>query len=152
MRRFLERCRKLTKKSPKHWCCTELGEENGRIHLHGIFWCEKELILKCWQYGYVYIGEYVNEKTIMYITKYMLKINEKRPDFKGKVLSSAGIGKGYLNRKDSISLFIFVILFPPFILPSFLMSLIAEKLVGTFVILFPPFILSSFLISLIAKS
>ena len=22
MRRFLERCRKLTKKSPKHWCCT----------------------------------------------------------------------------------------------------------------------------------
>ena len=101
MRLFLERCRKLTKKSPKHWCCTELGEENGRIHLHGIFWCEKELILKCWQYGYVYIGEYVNEKTIMYITKYMLKINEKRPEFKGKVLSSAGIGKGYLNRKDA---------------------------------------------------
>ena len=93
IRHFLERCRKLTKKSPKHWCCTELGEENGRIHLHGIFWCEKELILKCWQYGYVYIGEYVNEKTIMYITKYMLKINEKRPDFKGKVLSSAGIGQ-----------------------------------------------------------
>ena len=31
----------------------------------------------------------------------MLKINEKRTDFKGKVLSSAGIGKGYLNRKDA---------------------------------------------------
>ena len=37
----------------------------------------------------------------MYITKYMLKINEKRPEFKGKVLSSAGIGKGYLNRNDA---------------------------------------------------
>ena len=101
MRLFLERCRKKTGKSIKHWCCTELGEENSRIHLHGILWCDKSIIQQCWQYGYVYIGEYVNEKTIMYITKYMLKVNEKNPGFRGKVLSSAGIGKGYLSRRDA---------------------------------------------------
>jgi hypothetical protein len=35
-RRCLERIRKQTGKSLKHWCVTELGEENDRIHLHGI--------------------------------------------------------------------------------------------------------------------
>ena len=37
LRKFLERCRKKTGKSLKHWCVTELGEDRGRIHLHGIF-------------------------------------------------------------------------------------------------------------------
>ena len=37
LRRFLERVRKETKKSLRHWCVTELGEDNDRIHLHGIF-------------------------------------------------------------------------------------------------------------------
>ena len=31
----------------------------------------------------------------------MLKVNEKNPGFRGKVLSSAGIGKGYLSRRDA---------------------------------------------------
>ena len=43
----------------------------------------------------------MNEKTINYITKYMLKIDEKHPKFRGKVLCSAGIGSGYLKREDA---------------------------------------------------
>ena len=31
LRKFLERCRKKTGKSLKHWCVTELGEDRGRI-------------------------------------------------------------------------------------------------------------------------
>lgn len=103
LRRFLERCRKQTGKSIKHWCITELGEEKGRIHIHGIFFGQNinEIIKKNWKYGFIYIGQYVNEKTVMYITKYMFKVCEYNKLFKGKVLSSAGIGSGYVSRFDS---------------------------------------------------
>ena len=75
LRKFLERCRKKTGKSLKHWCVTELGEDRGRIHLHGIFFGNQaaELVIEKWKYGYVFIGNFVNEKTINYISKYMLK-------------------------------------------------------------------------------
>lgn len=103
LRRFLERVRKETGKSIKHWCITELGEEKGRIHIHGIFFGNEivEIIKKKWNYGFTYIGQYVNERTVMYITKYMFKTCEYNPLFKGKVLSSAGIGAGYVSRYDS---------------------------------------------------
>lgn len=103
LRRFLERCRKETGKSIKHWCITELGEEKGRIHIHGIFFGNEivDIIKKKWTYGFIYIGQYVNERTVMYITKYMFKKCEYNPLFKGKVLSSAGIGAGYVARFDS---------------------------------------------------
>lgn len=100
VRRFLERIRKLTKKSRKHWLITEKGEDYDRIHLHGIIWCEKPLI-KLWKYGFTYIGEYVNDKTINYITKYMLKEDEKHRGFQGKVMASAGIGSGYENSRNA---------------------------------------------------
>ena len=35
-RRFLERVRKETGKSLRHWAVTELGEKNDRIHINGI--------------------------------------------------------------------------------------------------------------------
>ena len=36
---MLERVRKLTGKSVKHWFITELGhEKTERLHLHGIVW------------------------------------------------------------------------------------------------------------------
>ena len=41
LRLFLERARKDTGKSIRHWCVTELGEEGDRIHLHGIFFGQK---------------------------------------------------------------------------------------------------------------
>lgn len=101
IRLFLERIRKKTNKSVKHWCITELGEKNGRIHLHGLFWCNPSLITECWQYGYVFIGRFVNERTIFYITKYMLKVNEHDKNFVGKILTSKGIGSGYTKRLDA---------------------------------------------------
>ena len=107
-RRFLERWRKKYKKSVRHWLVTELGG-NGteNIHIHGIIWTNepKETIDKIWGYGYTHIGDktnggYVNEKTINYIVKYVNKTDEKHPNYNSKILTSAGIGKQYLNRID----------------------------------------------------
>lgn len=102
LRLFLERCRKDTKKSIKHWCVTELGEGNDRIHLHGIFFGQKsaELIKKHWKYGFSFIGQFCNSRSINYMTKYMLKVDIKHPTFKQIVLASPGIGAGYIDRLD----------------------------------------------------
>lgn len=101
LRLFLERVRKETKKSIKHWCVTELGEERDRIHLHGIFFGQKsaELIRKHWKYGFIFIGDYCNTRSVNYMSKYMLKVDIKHPTFKQIVLASPGIGSGYFNRK-----------------------------------------------------
>ena len=98
VRRFLERVRKETGKSIRHWMITELGEKKGRIHLHGIVWADQELIKRHWKYGFVFIGTHVNEATIFYITKYMLKVNPNDKEFQGKILTSKGIGSGYMQR------------------------------------------------------
>lgn len=112
-RRFLEKWRKKYKVSVKHWLTTELGKRGTEnIHLHGIIWTENpEEIRNIWSYGFVrlstdkYKGRkgYVNEKTINYITKYVTKIDEKHKYYEPKILTSAGIGKGYLteiNKKE----------------------------------------------------
>ena len=101
---MLERIRKKTGKSIKHWFITEKGhEKTERIHLHGIVWGIglDALIRETWKYGFVFIGQYVTEKTINYITKYMYKKDEKHPTFIGKVLCSAGIGNQYIKRVDA---------------------------------------------------
>lgn len=106
VRRFLERWRKHYKKSLRHWLVTELGH-NGteNIHLHGIIWTNQpiELLDKYWQYGYTWKGNwkngklenYVNERTISYITKYIFKMDLKHPNYKPIILTSAGIGGNY---------------------------------------------------------
>lgn len=104
VRKFLERWRKQYTKSIKHWFITELGQRNTeRIHIHGIIWTNqsKELIEKKWQYGNVWIGDYVNEKTINYIVKYISKSDIIHKEYNPKVLTSPGIGKEYIKRKDS---------------------------------------------------
>lgn len=103
IRLWLERIRKRTKKSIKHWFITELGEENGRIHLHGIVWTNNKKDIEAWGYGYTYIGKFVNEKTINYITKYMLKLNPSDREFRAKVFCSPKIGIEYMYREDTIS-------------------------------------------------
>jgi hypothetical protein len=109
VRRFLERWRKKYKKSVKHWLVTELGG-NGteNIHLHGIIWTNEsdKTINDIWKYGYTWIGNnknggYVNEKTINYIVKYVNKVDEKHKEYNSRILTSAGIGKKYLDRIDS---------------------------------------------------
>ena len=103
VRHFLERWRKKFKKSIKHWLCTELGHENTeRIHLHGILFTNesKETIEKIWEYGIIWIGNYVNEKTINYIIKYIHKTDADHPKYTPKILTSSGIGKNYFDRLD----------------------------------------------------
>lgn len=102
LRLFLERVRKNTGKSMRHWCVTELGEDNDRIHLHGIFFGQRsaELIKKHWKYGFIFIGQYCNSRSVNYMTKYMLKVDIKHPTFKQIVLASPGIGSGYMDRPD----------------------------------------------------
>lgn len=112
VRRFLERWRKKHKKSVRHWLVTELGQNSTEnIHLHGIIWTNESLkeIEDRWQYGFIWPKpnseaektNYVNEKTINYITKYISKADDKHKEYKSKILTSAGIGRGYLSRPDS---------------------------------------------------
>lgn len=100
IRLFLERIRKDTKKSICHWLITEKGHEGTkRVHLHGIIWDDnaRTLVEKHWKYGYIFKGDYVNEKTINYIVKYITKLDNENKDYESKIYTSAGIGKNYLN-------------------------------------------------------
>ena len=103
VRRFLERWRKKYKKSLRHWLVTELGHNSTeRIHLHGIIFTDKpSMIKKFWKYGFVYLGEYVNIKTINYIVKYITKIDKEHKGYKPKILTSPGIGSNYINKPNS---------------------------------------------------
>jgi len=111
VRRFLERWRKKYKKSVRHWLVTELGHKGTEnIHLHGIIWTNEkfETIEKIWQYGWIYPRyesersiNFVNEKTVNYIIKYATKIDQQNKGFKGKILSSPGMGNSYIKRSDS---------------------------------------------------
>lgn len=103
IRRFLERVRKHTGKSIKHWFVTELGEEKDRLHLHGVLFNQKavEYCRKYWKYGHVFVGSYCNERTINYITKYMLKYDVKHKHYTQIVLASKGIGNQYFERLDA---------------------------------------------------
>lgn len=96
------------KKALKYWLIVELGHPNEnpnyksteRVHLHGIIWTNisKEEFEEIWKYGWVDFGEYVNEKSINYIVKYVTKCDEDHPNFIGQIFTSKGIGKGYIKR------------------------------------------------------
>lgn len=107
VRRFLERWRKKYKTSVKHWLITELGQPNKKhqgtenIHLHGIIFTNTpEAIRERWQYGFVYIGDYVSNRTINYCVKYYTKTDIIHKEYTAKILTSSGIGKNYINRID----------------------------------------------------
>lgn len=110
VRLWLERWRKIEKISIRHWLITELGHEGTEnIHIHGIVWTDKpEQIRSTWDYGWIWPRNkegwnknWVNEQTINYIIKYITKIDKNHETFKGKILTSPGIGKGYTKRYDS---------------------------------------------------
>lgn len=117
IRYFLENWRKEYGKSVRHWLITELGHKGTEnIHVHGIIWTEKtvEDIARKWEYGWVWKGigfankkgiityqNYVSEKTVNYITKYITKVDEKNTGFRGKIHCSKGIGNGYTSRYDA---------------------------------------------------
>ncbi len=104
VRRFLERWRKKYGVSVRHWLITELGQKNTeRIHLHGLLFTSvgKEEIEKIWKYGNVYIGDYVSEKTVNYMVKYVNKVDVLHKEYKPKMLTSQGMGKNYIDRYDA---------------------------------------------------
>lgn len=109
---FRERYRKEYGKSIRHWLVTELGH-NGteNIHLHGIIWTDISLekVEKIWQYGFMWKGQmkngkltnYINDKTITYITKYVSKTDTKHKHYKSIILTSPGIGSDYTKTYNS---------------------------------------------------
>lgn len=108
-RRFLERWRKKHKISVKHWLVTELGQgKHGKyrgtenLHLHGLlFTNEIEDITTIWKYGFVYIGEYVNNSTVNYSTKYFSKSDKLHPGYTAIILTSPGMGNNYLKSTNA---------------------------------------------------
>ncbi|AXH76974.1 MAG: replication initiator protein [Microviridae sp.] len=100
-RRFLERIRKQTKRSVKHWLVTELGHEaTEHLHLHGFIWTpDKALIENQWKYGFVWIGEYTNARTASYVTKYILKTDQQHKTYNPIILTSKGIGRAYIHTR-----------------------------------------------------
>lgn len=118
VKRFRERYRDKWGTSIRHWLITELGHEGTeRIHLHGIIWTDKNLehVEQIWKYGYMWKGtpihgakgkieykNYVNNRTVNYIMKYVHKVDEKHKEFRGKILTSPGIGANYMERTDWI--------------------------------------------------
>ena len=103
VRRYTERWRKKYGKTLRHWLVTELGHANTeRVHMHGIVWTDKvKDIGDIWKYGRIWIGEYVNAKTINYIVKYVNKVDQQHKTYNSKIFTSQGIGKEYINRRDS---------------------------------------------------
>ena len=102
IRRFLERWRKKHKKSIKHWLVTELGHTNTeRLHIHGILFNETEItneeLQSIWQYGITDTGKYCNQRTINYVVKYIMKIDNDHKFYKAEIFASAGIGKNFVN-------------------------------------------------------
>ncbi len=85
-------------KSVRRWLITELGGKNGRIHMHGLMYASNEDIEAGWGYGFVYIGQWVNEGTISYITKYLTKVDVEHKGYTPKICTSAGMGAGYIKR------------------------------------------------------
>lgn len=105
VRHFLENWRKEYGKSVRHWFITELGHKGTEnIHIHGIIWTDKgiEAIRTKWKYGFIFPKRkedinknYVTNKTINYITKYVTKVDKKNKGYKQVILTSNGIGNNY---------------------------------------------------------
>ncbi len=105
VRRMMKRWQKKHGNWLRHWIVTEKGQSNTeRIHMHGIVWTDekKEDLDKYWKYGIVDIGKKgVGEASAGYLVKYMSKVDEKHREYRSKVFASKGIGKGYIERRDS---------------------------------------------------
>lgn len=110
---FIDRWKKHHKgKSVKHWFVTELGIPKEKkkyrgtehVHIHGILWTEEEfneeILSGYWQYGFVHVGDFVSERTMNYVTKYITKQDKVHKAYKPKIICSPKIGDGYFKRGD----------------------------------------------------
>lgn len=98
---YIDRLRKHLGYRPKYFFVNEYGEENDRLHYHGvIFGTDKEklpfdLLRGKWPYGISWLGSFCNYKTANYITKYMLKYSGDKKPF---IMCSNGIGESYVTK------------------------------------------------------
>lgn len=109
--KFLDRFRKAVNdnKQIRHWFVAEFGTLHGRIHYHGILFNIpldkynsdelKDLLEKNWKCGFVDISKVRGDGAPRYISKYVTK---SCSDYKKapRIISSVGIGKGYLNAEN----------------------------------------------------
>ena len=104
VRRFLERWRKKFGRSIRHWLITEIGHKGTEnIHIHGILWTDEkpDVIREIWAYGYIWPkwnnwrNNWVNERTVNYITKYVTKRDFKHKHYEPIILTSSGIGAAW---------------------------------------------------------
>lgn len=116
---FRERWRKKYKRSIRHFLITELGHgKTEHVHMHGIVWEDERYktdgkfldeVERIWGYGFVGKGKYdyrtgttinyVDDRTANYFTKYITKKDEQHKEYKQIILTSAGIGAGFLKSK-----------------------------------------------------
>lgn len=110
VRRFLERYRKEYGVSLRHFFVTELGGENGRIHLHGLivgcqagYWYRNRYkvdipkLTSLWKYGFIFVG-WCTDASISYVVKYITKQDPYHLDFRPILLVSPGFGKCYVTK------------------------------------------------------
>lgn len=113
VRRFTERWRKEFKKAPRHWLSTELGgRSTERLHFHGFIWGNEEDIQRHWKYGHIFVGgydkstgkriHYISEKSINYMTKYIIKVDKKHPTYQSKLFTSKGMGLRYIENEGKV--------------------------------------------------
>ena len=118
-KRFNDRWKKKHKTRLKHWIVTELGDgRTEHLHIHGIVWNKVEPstrlaknnriryefqddIKKLWKYGNTYCGDYVNEATVGYIVKYLMKQDEAHPHYKPITLATNGLGANYIKSHNA---------------------------------------------------
>lgn len=95
VRRFLERWRKKYKTSVKHFFVTELGEKEGRIHLHGFLFTNEKFktINEIWKYGITKLSVLKYNYAILYVVKYISKEDKVHTGYKPVICSSPGLGK-----------------------------------------------------------
>ena len=73
--------------------------------MHGIIFTNKrkEEISEIWEYGFTWNESEkrkVGEDTVNYIIKYIGKTDKDHPNYTSKVLTSSGIGKGYIKSEN----------------------------------------------------
>lgn len=131
IRQFLEAYRYQHKKrfgkgkSLYHWIVSERGEKRGRLHFHGILFdsaLPKYIVEKCWKFGFVSFKQ-LTLKRCGYVTKYITKGTspgacQASIDHQPRVWCSAGIGKCYVDRKDTRSEHVTTEGLVPFIMKS----------------------------------